>query len=151
MATAGYAKVTVVRGVVAGDKGVVRIASNRAGVVDAVYVQEGQAVTAGAPLARIATSTSTEHGALQARRAEALAAQGDALVRRRASVPATAPRSPGWKSRSPRNRRCSAPPRKTWRRSSRPYVAGSSRPATCACARSRSPCASRGFRACARR
>jgi membrane fusion protein len=86
MAMAGYAKVTVVKGVVAGDRGVVRIASSRAGVVGAVYVQEGQAVTAGAPLARIGTAVSTEHGALQAHRAEALTAQGDALERRRATV-----------------------------------------------------------------
>lgn len=86
MATAGYAKVTVVRGVVAGDRGVVRIASSRAGVVGAVYVREGQAVTAGEPLARIGTTTTTERGALQSRRAEALAAQGDALERRLVTV-----------------------------------------------------------------
>jgi len=86
VALAGYAKVTVVRGVVAADRGVARIASSRAGVVGAVYVQEGQAVAAGAPLARIGTAVSTEHGALQARRAEALAAQSGALERRRATV-----------------------------------------------------------------
>jgi membrane fusion protein len=86
MATAGYAKMTVVRGVVAGDKGVVRITANRAGVVEAVYVAEGQAVAAGTALAHIATGASTEHGPLQARRAEALATQDGALALRLATV-----------------------------------------------------------------
>src|SRR3954453_6920670 len=86
MVMASYAKVTVVKGVVAGDRGVVRIASSRAGVVGAVFVQEGQAVAAGAPLARIGTAVSTDHRALQARPAEALAAQAEALERRGATV-----------------------------------------------------------------
>lgn len=76
MATAGYAKVTVVKGVVTGDRGVVRIAPVHAGVLDQVYVREGQAVVAGAPLARIAVSASTEEGA------QALSAQRRELDRR---------------------------------------------------------------------
>jgi membrane fusion protein len=86
MAMAGYAKVTVVKGVVASDRGLARIASSRAGVVGAVYVHEGQAVRAGEPLARIGTAITTEHGPLQARRAEALTAQGDALERRLVTI-----------------------------------------------------------------
>src|SRR4030088_305266 len=54
MGSGGYAKVTVVKGVVSGDKGLVRISATRVGVLDQVYVREGQTVAAGAPLARIA-------------------------------------------------------------------------------------------------
>jgi membrane fusion protein len=86
MASAGYAKVTVVKGVVSGDKGLVRISATRVGVLDQVYVREGQTVAAGAPLARIAMSTSTDQGALQARRAQGLASQADAQVKRLAAT-----------------------------------------------------------------
>ena len=86
MASAGYAKVTAVKGVVTGDRGVLRIAPMRAGVVERVYVREGQAVAAGAALARIGVATSTDQGALQARRAAALGAQREALGRRLATV-----------------------------------------------------------------
>jgi membrane fusion protein len=86
MASAGYAKVTAVKGVVTGDRGVVRIAPTHAGVLDRVYVREGQAVAAGAALARIAVATSTDQGALQTRRAEALGARREALARRLATV-----------------------------------------------------------------
>ncbi|MDB5423533.1 MAG: secretion protein HlyD family protein [Phenylobacterium sp.] len=86
MAFAGYAKVTAVKGVVTGDRGVVRIAPTRAGVLDQVFVREGQSVAAGAPLACIAVATSTDEGALQTRRAAALGAQREALARRLATV-----------------------------------------------------------------
>lgn len=80
LALAGYAKVTVVKGVVTGDKGVVRVAPPRTGVVEQVYVHEGQDVAAGAPLARISVSAGTLEGAA------AVAAQRAELSRRLRSV-----------------------------------------------------------------
>ena len=76
---AGYAKVTVASGVVSSDKGLIRINPTRAGAYDAVYVQEGQEVRAGTPLAHVTVTTADTSGVLQARRAQALAEQRGAL------------------------------------------------------------------------
>ncbi len=86
LALASYAKVTVVRGAVAGDRGVARIASPRAGVYDRVFVEEGRAVRAGDPLAHVALTTGDADGVVQERRAEALAREKGGLDDRLSSV-----------------------------------------------------------------
>lgn len=76
---AEYSKVTVADGRLSGDKGIVRITPMRAGVVDAVLVEEGQRVRAGTPLARIALSTSDGEASLAARRSAAVARRAEIL------------------------------------------------------------------------
>jgi multidrug efflux pump subunit AcrA (membrane-fusion protein) len=54
LASFDYAKVTTVTGRLTGDRGIVRAAPMRAGVVEAVLVREGQQVAAGDPLVHVA-------------------------------------------------------------------------------------------------
>lgn len=82
LALAGYARVTVARGAVAVDRGVVRLAPSRSGVFDRVLVREGQAVRAGDLLAHVSLDATEAGGSLQARRTEALARQAGALDER---------------------------------------------------------------------
>jgi membrane fusion protein len=56
LATARYSKVTTVSGSLVGDRGIVRAAPAQAGTVAELLVREGQEVSPGEPLARIATS-----------------------------------------------------------------------------------------------
>ena len=86
VAFAGYGKVTVVSGVVSSDRGLIRITPTRAGAYDAVYVQEGQTVRAGTPLAHLTVATADTSGVLQSRRAQALAEQRGFLGEKLAGV-----------------------------------------------------------------
>ncbi len=79
LSLASYAKVTVVRGSVGGDRGVARIAPSRAGVYDRVLVEEGRAVRAGDPLAHVTLATADTDGVVQERRAEALSREKGVL------------------------------------------------------------------------
>lgn len=80
LASASYGKVTILRGEVTGNRGVVRAVAPRDGILLEVLVQEGQRVRAGAPVARISVSTTDGEATLQERRAAAIARQ-DRLLR----------------------------------------------------------------------
>lgn len=80
LATARYARVTPVTGTLTGDRGVIRAAPARAGIVAEILVREGQQVAAGAPLARITVATPDGQASLEARRAEAIARR-EAILR----------------------------------------------------------------------
>ena len=86
LALASYAKVTVVRGTVTGDRGVVRIAAQRAGTYDRILVEEGRVVRVGEPLAHVAVATSDADGVVQERRARSLSEQKSVLDGRLTSV-----------------------------------------------------------------
>lgn len=79
LATAEYSKVTLVSGRLTGSKGVIRVTPVRDGVVESVYVQEGQRVSAGAPLARISIATNDGNVSLEARRSAAIARREEIL------------------------------------------------------------------------
>ena len=82
LATARYSAVTTVTGRLAGDRGIVRAVPARAGTVEEVLVREGQQVTAGQPLLRIAIATQDGPGSLEQRRAASVA-ERQALLRAR--------------------------------------------------------------------
>ena len=82
LATARYSKVTTVSGRLTGDRGVVRAVPARAGLVEQVFVREGQQVEAGTPLVRIAIATPGSAASLEERRAASIA-QREALLRAR--------------------------------------------------------------------
>ena len=86
LSLASYAKVTVVRGAVGGDRGVARITPQRAGVYDQVWGEEGRPVRAGDPLAHVALTSGDADGVVQERRAEALAREKGVLDERLASL-----------------------------------------------------------------
>lgn len=56
LASASYAKVTIVPGSLVGDRGIVHVAPARPGIVAQLLVREGEQVAAGQPLARIAAA-----------------------------------------------------------------------------------------------
>lgn len=82
LATATYSKTTAVTGRLTGDRGIVRAVPARAGIVREVLVREGQQVTAGTPLVRVAIATPAGDGSLEARRSASIA-EREALLRRR--------------------------------------------------------------------
>ena len=82
LSLASYARVTVLRGAVAVDRGLVRLAAARVGTYDELKVREGDEVNAGDLLAHVTVGASERGGSLQARRAEALTAQLAELDRR---------------------------------------------------------------------
>ena len=86
LSMASYAKVTVVRGTVSGDRGVARITPQRAGVYDRVLVEEGRTVRAGDALAHVALATADTDGVVQERRADALARERSVLDDRLVSL-----------------------------------------------------------------
>lgn len=90
LSLASYARVTVLRGAVATDRGVVRLSAARAGMYDRLAVREGDAVNAGDLLAHVSLGAVEAGGSLQARRAGALSAQRGELDRRLDSLRAEA-------------------------------------------------------------
>src|SRR5688572_15285903 len=83
LSLAQYGKVTTVEGRLTGSRGIVRAVALRSGRVEAVLVEEGHRVAAGAPIARISGATSDGGALLEDRRAAAIARQ-DELLRLRA-------------------------------------------------------------------
>jgi membrane fusion protein len=81
LATATYSKTTPVTGRLTGDRGIVRAVPARAGVVEEVFVREGQQVAAGAPLLRIRIAAEAG-AALETRRAASIA-EREAILRAR--------------------------------------------------------------------
>lgn len=86
LASAQYSKVTSVGGRLTGDKGVIRAVPPRAGVVEAILVQEGQKVAAGTPLARISLATSNGDASLEELRSAAIAERGQILKGREPDI-----------------------------------------------------------------
>lgn len=82
LATASYSKTTSVSGRLTGDRGIVRAVPARAGIVQEVFVREGQQVAAGTPLVRIAIATPAGTASLEARRSASIA-EREALLRGR--------------------------------------------------------------------
>ena len=79
--TASYSRKEMAPGWLTPDQGVIRALAPQGGQIEAVLVQEGDIVPAGAPLARIRLDTDTLDGATGARVLSALQAQTDAAER----------------------------------------------------------------------
>jgi multidrug efflux pump subunit AcrA (membrane-fusion protein) len=71
LASASYAKVTIVPGSLVGDRGIVRAAPPRAGIVAELLVREGQNVSAGQPLATITPDGDPDGATIMVAAAEA--------------------------------------------------------------------------------
>ncbi|EAP90989.1 HlyD family secretion protein [Oceanicaulis sp. HTCC2633] len=79
--TASYSRKEMVQGWLTPDQGVIRALALQGGQIEALLVQEGDIVSAGAPLARLRLDTDTLDGASGARVMSALQAQTDAAER----------------------------------------------------------------------
>jgi len=82
LATASYSKTTPVTGRLTGDRGIVRAVPARAGIVEEVFVREGQQVAAGAPLLRIRIAAEAGDASRETRR-DASIAEREAILRAR--------------------------------------------------------------------
>jgi membrane fusion protein len=72
LSLASYAKSTVVRGEIQGDRGIVRALPQRTGTIEQLLVEEGQHVRRGQPLARVSVTESEGGASLAERRLAAL-------------------------------------------------------------------------------
>lgn len=88
-----YSRVERAPGLIQPDAGAIKLTTTRAGVISEVYVKDGQAITAGAPLMKIALDATVEGGhvsglysAATAQQEQAIGAQAEA---RRASAQQT--------------------------------------------------------------